>query len=367
MIQSFGVRMLAIILGTRPELIKCAPVILEAQRRGIPVGIIHTGQHYTHELDGVFFDELRLPRPIAHIHVGSHSAPKQIGLMICRLAEVLETLSCTAVMVEGDTNSVLAGALAAYKSGIPVAHLEAGLRSDDWTMPEESNRVLADRVSKWLFCPTEIQRERLRLEGVVHEGVHVVGNTVADAALHYVRVSYEKSDIAERLKIHQSEYGVLTMHRPANVDEPERLRAMIDSIAHASREHKLKIVFPIHPRTKKTIVEHGIRMPEHFVITEPLGYLDLLRLQSSAQIILTDSGGIQEEACILRVPSITLRPNTERPETIRVGASVLFHEPDPEHLTAIMHERITANRSWENPFGDGKTAGRVLDILGKAS
>lgn len=357
--------MLAVILGTRPELIKCAPVILEAQRRGIPVGIIHTGQHYTHELDGVFFEELRLPKPIAHIHVGSRPAPKQIGLMIYRLAEAFEAFSCTSVLVEGDTNSVLAGALAAYKSGIPVAHLEAGLRSDDWTMPEESNRVLADRVSKWLFCPTENQRERLRREGIDHEGVHVVGNTVVDAALHYVRVSYEKSDIAERLNVHQSNYGVLTMHRPSNVDEPVRLRAMLESISHASLEHGLKIVFPIHPRTKKTITDHHIPLPEHFVVTEPLGYLDLLRLQSSAQIILTDSGGIQEEACILRVPSITLRPNTERPETIHVGASILFHEPHNERLASVMHDQMKKDRSWENPFGDGKTAERVLDILSR--
>lgn len=355
--------MLAVILGTRPELIKCAPVILEAQRRGVPVGIIHTGQHYSHELDGVFFEELNLPKPIAHVHVGSHTAPRQIGLMVCRIAEVLEEVSCSMVLVQGDTNSVLAGALAAYKSGIPVAHLEAGLRSDDWTMPEESNRVLTDRISKWLFCPTDIQRERLRGEGIVHEGIHVVGNTVVDAALHYVKVSYEKSDIAERLKLQRSEYGVLTMHRPHNVDDPVRLRSMLESIAHASHEHALKIVFPIHPRTKKVIVDHGIRLPNHFVVTEPLGYLDLLRLQSSAQIILTDSGGIQEEACILRVPSITLRPNTERPETLHVGASVLYHEPCHTRLTELMADGLKKDRSWKNPFGDGKTAEKVLNIL----
>jgi UDP-N-acetylglucosamine 2-epimerase (non-hydrolysing) len=357
--------MLAVILGTRPELIKCAPVILEAQRRGIPVGIIHTGQHYTHELDGIFFEELNLPKPIAHIHVGSHTAPKQIGMMVCRIAEVLEEISCSMVMVQGDTNSVLAGALAAYKSGIPVAHLEAGLRSDDWSMPEESNRVLTDRISKWLFCPTEIQRERLTREGIGHEGVHVVGNTVVDAALHYVKVSYDKSDIAERLGLQRSEYGILTMHRPNNVDDPIRLTAMLDSIAHASRAHGLRIVFPIHPRTKKVIVEHRIRLPSHFVVTEPLGYLDLLRLQSSAQIILTDSGGVQEEACILRVPSITLRPNTERPETLHIGASVLYHEPNHDHLTEMMRMQMAKDRSWANPFGDGKTAERVLDILSK--
>lgn len=358
--------MLAVILGTRPELIKCAPVILEAQRRGIPVGIIHTGQHYSHELDGVFFDELNLPKPVAHVHVGSHSAPKQIGLMVCRVAEVFEELSCKMALVQGDTNTVLAGALAAYKSGIPVAHLEAGLRSDDWSMPEESNRVLADRISKWLFCPTENQRERLLREGIDHDGVHVVGNTVVDAALHYVKISYEKSDIAERLKLLQSDYGVLTMHRPGNVDDPNRLRTTLDLIARASSHYGLKIVFPIHPRTKKVIIDHGIRLPDHFIATEPLGYLDLLRLQASAQIILTDSGGIQEEACILRVPSITLRPNTERPETLHVGASVLCHGSDQDRMIEVMQERLTKDRSWQNPFGDGKTAERVLDILSRS-
>lgn len=355
--------MLGVILGTRPEMIKCAPVILEARRRGVSVGIIHTGQHYTRELDAVFFEELNLPKPVAHVHVGSMSAPKQIGTMMIRIAESLEELKCDAVMVQGDTNTVLAGAIAAYKLGIPVAHLEAGLRSDDWSMPEESNRVLADRISKWLFCPTENQRERLLHEGIDHAGVHVVGNTVVDSALHYVKVSYEKSDIAERLKIHQADYGVLTMHRPGNVDDPNRLRALLGVIASATKVHGLRIVFPIHPRTKKVIIDQGIRLPEHFIVTEPLGYLDLLRLQSSAQIVMTDSGGVQEESCILRVPSITLRPNTERPETLHVGASVLFHEPDHDRLVELLKTQMAKDRNWENPFGDGKTAGRVLDVI----
>jgi len=357
--------MLAVILGTRPELIKCAPVVLEAQRQGIPVGIIHTGQHYSRELDGVFFDELNLPQPIAHVHVGSHPAAAQIGLMIQRLFEVLDERKPSAVLVQGDVNSVLAGALAAYKSGIPVAHLEAGLRSDDWSMPEESNRVLTDRISKWLFCPTDIQRERLKREGIDHDGVHVVGNTIVESTEQYKKVAYEKSDVAERLGINGVRYALLTMHRPHNVDDPARLRPMIQAIHKAADSHDLRIVFPVHPRTKYVMDAHGIPLGERYLATEPLGYLDLLRLQSSASIILTDSGGIQEEACILRVPSVTLRPNTERPETLMVGASVLSHELDGDALAEVIGRQMARARDWENPFGDGNTAGRVLDILAR--
>jgi UDP-N-acetylglucosamine 2-epimerase (non-hydrolysing) len=354
--------MIAVILGTRPELIKCAPVILEAQRRGIPVGIIHTGQHYTPELDDIFFTELNLPKPIAHVHVGSHAAARQLGLMMERLSDVLEELRPSAVIVEGDTNSVLAGALAAYKSGIPVAHLEAGLRSDDWDMPEESNRVLSDRISKWLFCPTDIQRQRLAQEGITHEGVSVVGNSIVDASLHYAKVAYEKSDIAERLGVTSRPYALLTMHRPSNVDEPKRLAQMMQAIGDAAKRMDLTVVFPVHPRTRAALDSARIRH-DNFIETDPLGYLDLLRLQCSSEIVLTDSGGIQEEACILRVPSFTLRANTERPETLHVGSNALSYEADAGLLHDVMHAQRSKPRDWHNPFGDGRTSERVMDIL----
>jgi UDP-N-acetylglucosamine 2-epimerase (non-hydrolysing) len=356
--------MLAVILGTRPEIIKTAPVILEAIRRGIPVGIVHTGQHYSTEMDEIFFQELNLPAPIAHVHVGSHAPARQIGLMMQRLEEVLRDIKPDMVLVQGDTNSVLAGALTAHKMGIPIAHLEAGLRSDDWSMPEEANRILADRLSKWLFCPTEVQRERLRKEGIVYEDVHVVGNTIVDAALHYSKVAYEKSDIAERLGIANRPYALLTLHRPSNVDEAERLDAWIKSITEASRAIGLRVVFPIHPRTKAQLDNAKIKMDEDiFHAIDPVGYLDLLRLQASAELVLTDSGGLQEEACILRVPCITLRPNTERPETLQVGANVLHNHPDKDALEAVMRAAMSVSRHWENPFGDGKTGERVMDIL----
>ncbi|MBD3251383.1 UDP-N-acetylglucosamine 2-epimerase (non-hydrolyzing), partial [Candidatus Uhrbacteria bacterium] len=337
--------MIAIVLGTRPEIIKCAPVILEAQRRQVSVKIIHTGQHYSRELDGIFFEELNLPQPAAHVQVGSMPAAEQVGLMTQRVANVLFELKPAVVLVQGDTNSVLAGALAASKSGIPVAHLEAGLRSDDWSMPEETNRVLTDRLSRWLFCPTELQKERLAQEGIVHPGVSVVGNTIVDAALHYSKIAYDKSDIAERLGITDTRYGLLTMHRPGNVDDPKRLKGLLDSIQDAAKHHGLRMIFPAHPRTVKMMERHGIVLSDPMHLIEPVGYLDLLRLQGAADIILTDSGGIQEEACILRVPSVTMRPNTERPETLEVGASVLYPDPDKERLVALMTKQIALERT----------------------
>jgi UDP-N-acetylglucosamine 2-epimerase (non-hydrolysing) len=356
--------MIAVVLGTRPEIIKCAPIILEAQRRGIPIAIIHTGQHYTAELDEIFFRELHLPAPVAHIHVGSHPSAQQIGLMLQRLDAVLAELKPQVVLVQGDTNSVLAGALAAHTRGIPVAHVEAGLRSDDWTMPEEANRVLADRMSRWLFCPTDVQRDRLAREGIT-EGVHVVGNTIVDAAEHYAKIAYATSDIAERLKITNRPYALLTMHRPSNVDNPVRLRALLASIQEAAQTLGLTVVFPLHPRTRHAMETHGITLGDSFIVVEPLGYLDLLRLQSSAELVLTDSGGIQEEACILRVPCMTLRANTERPETLHVGSNILHGETDGVLLRERMEAHMKTPRTWKNPFGDGTTGTRVVDILSR--
>lgn len=354
--------MIAFVLGTRPEIIKCSSVIHEAQRRGVPLAIVHTGQHYTPELDELFFKELDLPQPAHNLHVGSLPAAKQIAAMIGGLHDVLSELAPSVVVVQGDTNSVLAGALAAYKMGIKIAHLEAGLRSDDWEMPEEANRVLTDFLADFHFCPTEIQRDRLRQETIT-EGVHVVGNTIVDAVLHYVSVARERSRILGGLSLGDAPYALLTMHRPSNVDDPARLRALLDAMGQAAREHKLKVIFPIHPRTKSVLDKHGIRLSDEFIALPPLGYLDLLRLQSDARLVLTDSGGVQEEACILKVPSITLRSTTERPETLHVGASVLFHEPDARGLTRIMREQMFKERNWNNPFGDGQTSRRVLDIL----
>ncbi|MCR4278616.1 MAG: UDP-N-acetylglucosamine 2-epimerase (non-hydrolyzing) [bacterium] len=354
--------MLVFILGTRPEIIKCSPVIHEARRRGVPFSIVHTGQHYSPDLDSVFFEELGLPLPSHNIHVGSLPPAKQIAAMLNGLYDVLLELQPSVVMVQGDTNTVLGGALTAHKMGIKVAHLEAGLRSDDWDMPEEANRVLTGFVADYHFCPTEVQRKRLEGETIT-EGVHVVGNSVVDASFHYSEEARKRSNILERLHLHDRPFALLTMHRPSNVDDPDRLALMLDVIAKASQKCGLHVVFPIHPRTLAIIKKNGIIFEDTFVTMDPIGYLDLLCLQLSSQIVLTDSGGIQEEACILHVPSITLRSTTERPETLHVGASALFHIPDQEQLVRLMRSQMKSNRDWENPFGDGKTAERVMDIL----
>jgi UDP-N-acetylglucosamine 2-epimerase (non-hydrolysing) len=356
--------MLVIVLGTRPEIIKTAPVVLEAIRRGIPVSIVHTGQHYDDALDGVFFRELGLAEPSHNLRVGSLPRAKQVGAMLTGLHDVLTELNPKTVLVQGDTNSVLAAALAAHTLGIPVAHLEAGLRSDDWSMPEEANRVLTGVVADFHFCPTEVQRGRLRAEGIT-EQVHVVGNTIVDAALHF-HSNVDASHTKKRLNA-EGPHALLTMHRPSNVDDPERLRAMIDMLGSLAEKRGWKMIFPIHPRARARLESAGLwealASDKCFTVLAPLGYLDLLALQASAELVLTDSGGLQEEANILRVPCVTLRANTERPETVDAGGNVLYAGTSVEALDGLVNGLLTRTRDWRCPFGDGMTAKRVIDIL----
>jgi UDP-N-acetylglucosamine 2-epimerase (non-hydrolysing) len=356
--------MIAVVLGTRPELIKTAPVLHELARRGTPHALIHTGQHYTPALDEIFFRELDLPMPVANLHVGSLSAPHQIARILSGVADALAPLAADFVLVQGDTNSVVGGALAAHKMGIGVAHLEAGLRSDDWSMPEEGNRVIAGRIAAVHLCPTQLQAARLAGEGIT-AGVYVVGNTVVDASLTFAPRARELSRIVSRLELEGRRYALVTMHRPSNVDDPARLEALLRGLAQVARERDLQLVFPAHPRTREKIRAFGLDplLAAPFTTCEPLGYMDLLALLQGAQVTLTDSGGIQEEACTLRVPCVTLRANTERPETVGVSANMLCESADPRVLGACVDDMCTGPRDWLNPFGDGKAAARVADIL----
>ena len=356
--------MIAFVLGTRPELIKVSPVVHELARRGVPVEIVHTGQHYTAELDAVFFDELDLPAPRANLRVGSLCSLKQLGAMLSGLQDALTERRPRVIVVQGDTNSVLAGALAGHKLDIPVAHLEAGLRSDDWTMPEEGNRVLAGRVAAVHFCPTDLQAARLASEGITR-GVYVVGNTAVDACTTFADKARRTSGIRRRLDLTDRRFALLTMHRPSNVDEPARLRALLACLSDLARAHDTRIVFPVHPRTRESLRRHGMELALWPLLlpTEPLGYLDMLALMQSAEFVLTDSGGAQEEACTLRIPCVTLRPNTERPETVTVGANLLYSGVDPAELGAHLDVMLANERNWPNPFGDGRAAQRVADVL----
>jgi UDP-N-acetylglucosamine 2-epimerase (non-hydrolysing) len=355
--------MIAFIVGTRPELIKTAPVIHELARRRARLEIVHTGQHYTPELDEIFFRELALPAPWRNLAVGSKDAVAQVAAILNGVADALRALRPRIVLVQGDTNTVLGGALAAHKLGIPVAHLEAGLRSDDWKMPEEGNRVLAGHVAALHFCPTPLQAARLAAEGI-RRGVYVVGNTVVDAALMYSRRAAEQSLILRHQELENRPFALLTMHRPSNVDDQERLTALLDSLAAVSRTRALPIVFPVHPRTLDRVQAFGLgsRLAQLRVLP-PVGYLDMLALVSHARVVLTDSGGIQEEACSLRAPCVTLRANTERPETLEVGANVLCAAPTPAEILAAVDRQLSSPRTWENPLGDGNSAQRVADVL----
>jgi len=307
------------IVGARPQFIKCAPISRELRRFHFEI-LVHTGQHYDPDMSDVFFKELKIPKPDHYLGVGSGSHGKQTGEMLSKIEEILLAETPDLVLVYGDTNSTLAGVLAAAKIHIPIAHIEAGLRSFDRTMPEEINRVLSDHASDLLFCPTRTAVDNLRSEGITH-GVHLVGDVMVDA-LEYNRViAEEHSKIMKRLSLISKQYLVLTIHRAVNTDNRKNLENIIEAVG----ETGLPAVFPMHPRTRKLLHEYGlwIRLPANIIVTEPLGYLDMLKLLQHAWRVLTDSGGIQKESYIFQVPCITLRENTEWVETLEGGWNVL--------------------------------------------
>lgn len=346
---------IAILVGTRPEIIKMAPVIRECQRRKLDYFIVHSKQHYSEKLDGIFFAELDLPAPKYNLNVGSGGHANQTGRILIALEPILVSEKPDVLLVQGDTNTVVAGALAAHKLHIRVGHIEAGLRSFDRTMPEESNRIIADHVSDYLFAVTDVQVSHLKKEGVPESKIFKVGNTIVDA-LFSNRVRAEKhSQILAELKLQKERYYLLTCHRAANVDDPDALNEIIGLIEKIPGD----VCWPIHHRTQKVLKEGGIRLPANLTWTEPVGYSDFLTLLSNCKAVITDSGGVQEEACILHIPCVTIRDRTERPETVDVGANVLVHR-DAEAMVAALNRPMP---TWTNPFGDGHTAERILDIV----
>ena len=319
------------VVGARPQFIKCAPVSRELRKEHEEI-LVHTGQHYDPEMSDIFFDELEIPRPDYNLGVGSGSHGKQTGEILRGVEDVLLKEKPGLVLVYGDTNSTLAGALAAAKLHIPVAHVEAGLRSFDRTMPEEINRVVTDHISDILFCPTQTSVNNLAAEGIT-KGVHLVGDVMADALAYNREIAQRKSRILETLGLAGKAYCVLTVHRASNTDSRENLTNIIRAVGEAG----VPVVFPVHPRTRKYLREYGLlaSLPENIRLIEPLGYLDMIRLMGSAQKILTDSGGMQKEAYMLGVPCITLRENTEWVETVEAGWNVLVGADRDKILNTI--------------------------------
>jgi UDP-N-acetylglucosamine 2-epimerase (non-hydrolysing) len=354
--------MLSLILGTRPEIIKMSPIIRECIARDVPFFTLHTGQHYSYEMDRIFFEELELPPPEVNIDVGSGPHGEQTGKILAGVERVLLEKRPGAVLVQGDTNTVLAGALAASKLHIPVAHVEAGLRSFDRRMPEEINRVVADHISDFLFAPTETAKKYLLEEGIQEEKVHVTGNTVVDAVYQNLEIAKKRECISPGLEgLTKGNYILVTAHRAENVDDKARLSGILRGLEGVHLMTGLPVVFPVHPRTEKMMREFSLSA-EGIMFVKPVGYLEFLRLEAGARLVLTDSGGLQEECCILGVPCVTLRDNTERPETLDVGANVLAGA-GTETIIEKSRTMLTRLPDWQNPYGDGHAGRRMVDIL----
>ncbi|MFC6873691.1 non-hydrolyzing UDP-N-acetylglucosamine 2-epimerase [Halobellus marinus] len=352
----------AFVLGTRPEIIKLAPVVQACQRSGIEFTIIHTGQHYSDTLDSVFFDQLELPAPDYNLRVGSSSHGEQTGEMLIAIERVLTEIDPDVVLVQGDTNSVLAGAIVASKARAELGHVEAGLRSSDRSMPEEINRIVADHVSDYLFAPTEQSESYLLDEGIPAHRITVTGNTVVDALVRNREIAHRKSTALADLGLVDTDFFLMTAHRQENVDDEKRFRDILAGVERTAKTHGVEVIYPVHPRARERIEAFGIDVPDPIRTIEPLGYLDFLRLSVAADLILTDSGGVQEEACILGVPCVTMRDNTERPETTDVGANQLSSS-DPNRIVITATEMLLRDGEWENPFGDGDAAERILQAL----
>lgn len=342
-------------VGARPQFIKAAMVSRTLRRRHTEV-LVHTGQHYNYEMSQVFFDELDIPAPDINLNVGSGSHGRQTGAMLGGLEEVLLAERPDWVLVYGDTNSTLAGALAAAKLHRPVAHVEAGLRSFNRAMPEEINRVVTDHLSNLLFCPSQTAVDHLAAEGV-HQGVYLVGDVMAEALAFAAARARQRSNILARLELVEGSYLLATVHRPENTDDPARLSAILEAFDQVAEP----VIFPVHPRTRKAIQSLGYTPAPRVKLIEPVSYLDMTQLSQSARLILTDSGGLQKEAYWLGVPCLTLRDETEWVETVAVGWNRL--------VGAATEQIVQAVHSFAPPaahpplYGDGRTAEQIVPHL----
>lgn len=364
--SSRPIRLVAV-AGARPNFMKIAPLLRELRSRRhagqarFQVFLVHTGQHYDEAMSSGFFRDLGIPEPDANLGVGSGSHAEMTAEVLRRVEPILGEQRPAALVVVGDVNSTLASALAAAKLGIPVAHVEAGLRSFDRRMPEEINRILTDALSRWLFVTEPAGEANLRREGLEAGHIHHVGNVMIDTLLAHAEKARERP-VLDELGLEPKGYAALTLHRPSNVDEPGRLRALFDVLEEIHEE--LPVVFPVHPRTRARIERDLSGRAPRLRLVEPLGYLDFLRLMMEARLVLTDSGGIQEETTVLGVPCLTLRENTERPITLEQGSNRLVGS-DPATLRAEVRKILDgeARRGRVPDLWDGGAARRIVDIL----
>lgn len=350
----------SVVAAARPNFMKVGPVIRALNGRA-DVELVHTGQHYDTRMSDGFFEDLRLPKPDVNLEVGSGTHAEQTAGVMVAFERYLADRDADAVVVVGDVNSTVACALAAVKLHVPVAHVEAGLRSRDWTMPEEINRILTDRISRWLFTTSADANDNLAAEGVPADWMRLTGNVMIDTLLDNLERARERGEQARaELSLHSS-YGVLTLHRPSNVDGAASFQRLIDAITQAASD--VPFVFPAHPRSAAKLAEFGITLPETVRIVEPLGYLDFIGLVDGAQLALTDSGGVQEETSVLGVPCVTLRENTERPITCELGTNRLVGTDPAAVRTAVADALQVERRPADIPLWDGHAGERIAEVL----
>jgi UDP-N-acetylglucosamine 2-epimerase (non-hydrolysing) len=357
------------VVGARPNFMKVAPIVEAMKRRATEFAplIVHTGQHYDAQMSDAFFRDLGLPRPDVYLNVGSDSHARQTAAVMQTFEPVVLEEKPDWVLVVGDVNSTLACALVCAKLNIKVAHVEAGLRSRDRTMPEEINRLLTDQIADLLLTPSRDGDENLTAEGIPQERIRFVGNVMIDSLFSQLKRA-EESTVRRDLGIEGKDYATLTLHRPSNVDDPLTFSRILDALAEISRH--LPIIFPVHPRTRARLTEFGftdlVERAQNLRLIEPLGYLDFLRLYSGARLVLTDSGGLQEETTALGIPCLTLRENTERPITVELGTNVIVGT-DTGKITGAAFAALDAPRDKQParipPLWDGHTADRILDAL----
>jgi len=326
---------------------------------------LHTGQHYSYNMDQVFFEQLELLEPKYNLDIGSGTHGEQTGKMLMRIEKVLTEEKPDIVLVEGDTNTVVAGALAASKLHIKVGHVEAGLRSYDRNMPEEINRVVTDHVSDFLFAPTEKSKQILLDEGVYSEKIFITGNTIVDSIYQNLDLADKKMNLLDELGLQSKRYFLVTIHRQENVDDKERFKNILQGLSRLHEIYGLPVVYPIHPRARKMIEKFGLDI-DGVKLIQPIGFLSFLQLENNARLVLTDSGGVQEETCILNRPCVTLRDNTERPETLDVGSNVLAGT-SPKKIIECVAKMFDNKKQWDNPFGDGTAGKKIVNILEKVS
>ena len=360
------------VVGARPNFMKVAPIVaaMKARPEKFQPLVVHTGQHYDADMSDSFFRDLQLPQPDTHLGVGSGSHAAQTAAVMERFEPVVLREKPDWVLVVGDVNSTIAGALVCVKLGVKVAHVEAGLRSRDRTMPEEINRLLTDQISDLLFTPSHDADENLRAEGIPEERIRFVGNVMIDSLQQNLERARQSSVRAD-LGVRDVDYAVMTLHRPSNVDIPEAFERILSALETITE--KLPVVFPVHPRTRKTVAALGfserVGAMKNLRVVDPLGYLDFLSLYSQARLVLTDSGGIQEETTALGIPCLTLRENTERPITVEMGTNVVVGTDTARIVNAAAAALNGA--AWKTakqpPLWDGHTSERILDALEEVS